>query len=118
MVALAFRGRLRWRPLSFQTKRPLLRVLRSRHRSIVFFNLFILELLLPSDLAAKMKEVRQEENTVSRYQQQFRLNGPVTGYRGASGYAPGRLYRLNGSVAGHRGFWLCARSQIQVSLVR
>jgi hypothetical protein len=35
--------------------------------------------------------------------QQFRSNGPVTGYHGASGYAPGHLYRLNGSVTGHPG---------------
>jgi hypothetical protein len=35
--------------------------------------------------------------------QQFRQNGPVTGYHGASGYAPGHLYRLNGAVSGYPG---------------
>jgi hypothetical protein len=35
--------------------------------------------------------------------QQFRQNGPVTGYAGASGYAPGRLYRQSGAVIGYTG---------------
>jgi hypothetical protein len=35
--------------------------------------------------------------------QQFRLNGPVSGYPGASGYAPGHLKRVNGAVPGYPG---------------
>jgi hypothetical protein len=31
------------------------------------------------------------------------MNGPITGYHGASGYAPGHLHRLNGAVSGHPG---------------
>jgi hypothetical protein len=49
--------------------------------------------------------------------QQFRQNGPVAGYPGASGYAPGRLIAFKRSrVWLPWRFQLCARSQIQASL--